>query len=409
MMIDLKRILKKHFKYTKDNRNILTPFNYKKFNHLYSLTNMKRDLTGEEIFLILSLQGEERTVGFENENVLFFKFPRDYSLHYESSLSESIFLSDLKNKIIVKISRYGLFSPEIIEKENLLLTKYQGYSFQFINHDLIYNSGIFFPFYDNSKVQYTSNGVNNFNFSLNDQNNNSIILKKTDNYYNLNFEIYKKKYFVVFAHDTNKVLNNPGLFNKFHNLSNKSYNFISNVVDSNFIISNKIFYHHGWEFYNTVMLEKIINNFSSSINEPIKFKKTNTYTYSDVIKENKRDITVESYLSDKNITSDLLINVNLIYGSYSVVFTEKGFIEFKGFEKENVEKKLKRLFHPLERPSVDTFLLHKLNIRSIIPSIIYLICLICLIITFIISFIFFTKHLFSRRSKTPLSSIGNIQ
>ena len=75
-MIDLKRILKKHFKYTKDNRNILTPFNYKKFNYLYSLTNIKRKLTAEEIYLILTLQGEERSVGFENENSIFFKMYR---------------------------------------------------------------------------------------------------------------------------------------------------------------------------------------------------------------------------------------------------------------------------------------------------------------------------------------------
>lgn len=330
-MVDLKRILKKHFKYTRNNRNILSQFNNKKFNYLYSLTNIKRDLTPEEILLILSLQGEERSVGFEKESTLFFNFPKDFLFHYESALTERLILTNENFKI--EINRNSTFSPETIEKESLQLIKFQSYCFKINSKRIDYKSENFYPFSDDSsKVQYTSNDYDNFNLNLTDNKGNTFNLKKGKERYSLNLIINNKNYFIIFVNDCLTKKEVPGLFNKYNNLKPKSYTFKANRIDSNFVKEN-LFFTHEWKIHNTTMVEKMINNFSDASIEPVQN------------------------------------------------------------EKEKIQQKLNSLYHPLNRPSVDVFLKHKLKIKSIIPSIIYLIYLIVILISFIVCLIIFIKHL----------------
>lgn len=420
-MLDFKRLLKKHLLNSKRNRNYLTIFNEKRHNFLYQLTNKRRKLNGKETLILLYLQGENRMNIYNNNDSMFLNFPYDYNLHYENSIYEILqfTITNESTFIQVIITIYNIFSPNFCEQEEINIIECQGYSFKIFGKEngkeIDLDSGIFFPIEKKSKVKFSSNHEK-YQLELKDTHQNEIIIFRNSFYFLLKFQ---DKVIFFSKNDPIKVKHK----NNF--LSSKGYCIKSKTFDN---IYDVIFYHK-WYYHKNDIICRMFNNIRNSIKKPVIKKEINiNLIINDIYKtiSIKRENFVHETIYDDNIKIEIIDPFNLIFyindKVCNVLFDKKytynflyyneiyihpfklgnklgyGWIKYKNFinHEDLVDKKLKYLYTPLERPPNYFFNLQKLPFYCIVPSLFLLFFCILTILTFLVSIFV----LFSCRTKT---------
>jgi hypothetical protein len=453
-MVNWKKLLKKHLKISKNNRPLLTILDHSKYEAVYDLTNTTREINGEDILLILSLQGEERVLDFQIENS--FNFPSDTRFHY-NSIYEHYQYTFIENNIWIHIliTRYSLFSSDIIE--DVETTQYQGFDFQiltktssttFENFDL-FNSGLIFPVEGNSgKVLHNDVSNNKVELYIEDIKGNYISILTTPGYNNIKYKINNDpERFIIFYHNNKKKYKSSDLFEQYQNLSNEGYYYNSYVIDSNIIATkSEVVVEHNWFGSSFFILKRLISNLANVGNKPVIHKEILFYM---IINNNyltahikQSDIKLNEtfnpgilgnvelkllklkggvpYLwsvkikgkcynlvpkQKENYKFVFMVYDEIIYSPVDIFLQDSkvgvGWIQYKHFVNNSkiIDKKLKRLYTPFDRPDKQLFKLKLNSVKSVIPSILFLIFYIVIFVTFLISIYFIIKcNLFPSRS-----------
>jgi len=399
-MINWKRLLKRHLKFSKNNRPYLTILNSEKYNSLYSLTNTLRDLEGEDILNIVSLQDDEKF--YDNCDIFDLK---DNRFDFNSSEEQYIYYFNSCDDIFMLIlEKKMLFSPILLENEDIPVQKCQCYSFKFVIKKELYQSENIFPVENKYLFKYSRNNIH-----LQDKNyklviNNISIHNHVYNY--VEITIKDKVYFILFP------------TNASYCIKDRCY-YKTDILDSN-IISNDAYgiVEKNWKKFKPNVFKRIVNNFRYTLNSREKYKEIifylviNNVYYNVHLKQNefKLDEVMNKdnfYITIKNITNGIptffeIKLKNKFYNVYTYkkydnicinffIITDKyriklghGFAYYKNFNSQ-LESKLKKLYNPIERPSNVIFQSEKYPVSSILTTILCIVFVVLFIISFIVS------------------------
>ena len=436
-----KQILKKNLNVTERSKSFLTVIDYNKHKKLMELTESIQPFNHESLLIATSLQGHEKMSGYKNEyQTNFTNCPFDFE-----SFNEKYSITFFKEKQTwtrIEINRYSIINPKTGKENYINYIEQQGFTFQIININskgkkVIYESNLISPLEKLSgNVYYKSR----YNIYLQDINKNLCNFIKSNDKLIFNYTINNIKNSIsVKLSKESKICCSilPAHFEKIYHKN--EYQYITNF-------KLKGIFEHCKYYYNNSFPKNIIYNLTNSIRPEIiyqeakfflnlpndknlyievkdqcidKNKKFHTQVngsifehfiqfnvidisdngiplvwkmkYKDIIYYLKPIFDKGVYSISNNIIEKIyFVPLHIILRETNLNLDDKeigiGWVQYNNFDKEInvINKKLKKLFQPLERPNTKMFTSCQLPIDSVIPSVILLILFLFIIIFIII-------------------------
>jgi len=440
-----KQLLKKHLIITKKNSLSFMITDHNRNSKLIELSDSIKPFNHEDFLVALSLQGQEKMVGFKEKKEPFVQ-------NLETPYEQFIFtLHEKKQWYRIIITRYNLISPLLGREENILLSEHQGYIFQILESNKestsLYQSNLITPLDKDTGTVYYKN--NPFFIKLKDNKKKEIVISFSKNTFTINLE--NKKFHCKTKEQKPKVSQSLLSFH-FENVSHNGYYYYINDKEITGAIEHVIYN------YQTFLLKRIIYNFVHAIKPESLYKEIQFFLIFDnkdglciEIKkptiEKEESFPVQSNNTLFNTIIDLKIleyNEQGLPTTWKVLYKNKvyyikpnntvhtipfcileneyfipisiltrndsqevgiGWLRMKNFESEqkNIQRKLKKLYQPLERPRVEDFSSSTFPIESILPTLFFLFFIIFIVVLTITTLVMFIVLLSSSTTKTIIT------
>lgn len=441
-----KQLLKKHLLITKTNALSFMITDHNRNSNLLELSESIQPFNHEDMLIALSMQGQEKMIGFKETNDSF-------QLNFETPYEQFIFtLNDNTSWIRIIVTRYNLVSPILGKEENMHVSEHQGYIFQVFKSSksktTFYNSKLITPLDKSSGTILNKSNQHSFVLNLKDQDKTTLNIQFEDKMFVILFndEVFKFK-----TKTSNPKFSQSLLSLHFENITHHGqYFYINDGVYKG--VAEHIVYN-----YQTFLIKRLVYNFVHTITNETMYKEIQFFLIFNnndgvciEIKQPEID-TSETFISqvrgeffdsltelniletnDDNIPTTWKIKYkNVIYYIYPVeetihkipfwileneYFTPVkilirndgeeigiGWIRYKNFEKEEtvINRKLKRLFQPLERPRIEEFTAKTFPIESILPSLFFIFFIIFVIVLIITTFVMFIILMTTNENTIP--------
>lgn len=413
-----KKLLKKNLQITKKNALMFMIKDHNRNSKLMEISDNIKPFNHEDFLIVNTLQGQEKMVGF--------KECKEYFRTNTECPMEQFILSFFSNNGLYRfiITRYTILNPILGKEENIYPNEIQGYSFNILTPDTQYNSGIVTNLDKNSgKILFENDPLNIF---IEDFNGKNIKFKKKGSLFELSSS-WTDLTFTLRENRTPKC--DPSVhFENVKKIGN--YYLIQNENKQKGIIEHEIYN------YQTFLFKRLIYNLIHSIKPETRYKEIKIFLFFDNGKNIRleikqptieNEITIKNGIFEKETTLQIIDSQELptlwkmehnkkIYYLSQVKLNEikfptleneyiaqieiltrnesksigNGWISYRNFENESkvLHRKIKKLYRPLERPSIETFKNNSFPIYSIVPSIIFIFFIFLLTIIIIITLCF---------------------
>lgn len=445
-----KKLLKKHLNTTKKNSLSFMITNHNRNSKLKELSDSIKPFNHEDFLVALSLQGQEKMIGFKEQKEPFI-------LNLETPYEQFIFtLNEQKQWYRIIITRYNLINPLLGKEENILLSEHQGYIFQILESNKeessLYQSNLITPLEKSTgMILYKQHP---FFIKLKDNKKKEITITINNGLFTI-FWNNKKLLFKTKEHHPR--ISQSLLSFHFENVShNGYYHYINDKIITG--AAEHIIYN-----YQTFLLKRIIYNFVHAIKPEILYKEIqfflfinnkeglcieikkptiekeetfpvqsngkifNTIVELKILEHNEQGLPTTWKVLYKNkvyyikpsntihtipffiLEKEYFIPVNILTRNDSQE-VGIGWLRLKNFEPEeqNIKRKLKKLYQPLERPRLEEFSSSTFPIESILPTLFFLFFIIFIIVLSITMIIMFIVLLSSSTTKTIDSSFSTV-
>lgn len=437
-----KQLLKKHLNITKNNSLSFMITDNNRNSTLMEIADSIKPFNHEDFLIAISLQGQEKMIGFTEEN-------KHFQLNFETPYEQFIFTFNNEShwhRII--ITRYNLINPLLGIKEKIPASDHQGYIFQVLNSKdkKLYESNLITPMDSNTgNIVYKNNPLN---IQLKDNQNNSLSIKFIKNTVSITHNN------TIFQFNIANLKTSQSLLSfHFENISHKGQYYY--IKDKNYTgIVEHIIYN-----YQTFLIKRIIYNLVHAITPEllykeiqfflvfnkkegicIEIKKHNIEKNEKVLSQSNgkifgNEVELKLLETNKNNFPQVwkIVYKNCVYyieplnTLYTIPFwivekeyfvpvkitnhtntIGKGWIRYRNFDNEKtiIEEKIKRLWQPLERPTIEHFCSSNFPIESIIPTLVFIFFIIFILVSTIT--LFLVVILASSTSKTIDTSVGSI-
>ncbi len=449
-----KQLLKKHLTITKKNSLSFMITDHNRNSKLIELSDSIKPFNHEDFLVALSLQGQEKMVGFKEQKEPFVQ-------NLETPYEQFIFtLNERKQWYRIIITRYNLINPLLGKEENILLSEHQGYIFQILKSDKenssLYQSNLITPLDSNTGTVYYKN--NPFFIKLKDDKKKELTVSFCKNVFVITLE---KQKFEFKTKEQKPKISQSLLSFHFENISHKGYYYYINDKEITGAAEHIIYN------YQTFLLKRIIYNFVHAIKTESLYKEIqfflifnkkeglcieikkptiekdesfsvqsngalfNTIIELKILEYNEQGLPTTWKVLYKNKVYYIKNNNNIHTIPFYILENEYfmpvniltrndsqevgiGWLRLKNFEPEqkNIQRKLKKLYQPLERPKVENFSSSTFPIESILPTLFFLFFIIFIIVLSITTLVMFIILLSSSTTKTidtPYSTINIIE